>query len=201
MSSSALEQLCALVAEVSLSKATQLTAQFEQLLAQSRHVPVDATTHGTILVAFACANWSFANGVWSNLGNRQLRRDMMAESKKALILALAHTLGASKDPRDLAVLAVQLDFDTFQPFVESYLDSIKTLAANGVEPDARVVFQFTLEWIQKKISVSESEMNRIVPPFVAGAGDFNEVETVAAQVNRAAEMRKDKSFWSRLFGT
>lgn len=177
-----------------------LAAQFEQLLAQFRQVPVDATTHETILVAIACANWSFANGVWSNLGNRNLRRDLMAGSKKTIVLGLAHTLGASKNPSDLAALAVRLDFDLFQPFVKDYIDGIKTLEGNGIEPDATVAFQFTLEWIQKKLNISESEMNRIVPLFIAGAGDFNEVETIAAQVNQAAEIRNVKNFWSRLFG-
>lgn len=196
MSTSALKQLCELVANVSLSKATKLTAQFEQLLTRSRNVPIDAQTHEIIFIAFACANWNFANGVWSNLGNAQLRRDLMAQSKNAIIVGLAHSLGPSKDPRDLAALAVRLDFDIFQPFFKGYLDGLKALDAFGVEPDVRVALQFTLEWLQDKLAISESEMNRIVPLFVEGAGDFNEVESVAAQVNRAAEMRKKKGFWS-----
>lgn len=200
MSSSALEQLCELVAKVSLSNATKLTAEFERLLVQSRTVPIDPQTHETILIAFACANWNFANGVWSNLGNTQLRRDLMAGSKNATIIGLTHTLGPSKDPRNLAALAVRIDFDIFQPFVKGYLDSLKAMDTIGVEPDARVALQFTLEWLQEKLAISEPEMNRILPPFIAAAGDFNEVETVAAQVNRAAELRKEKGFWSRLFG-
>lgn len=200
MSSPALEQLCELVAKVSLSKATKLTSEFEQLLAQSRTVSIDVQTHETILIAFVCANWNFANGVWSNLGNTQLRRDLMAGSKNATILALAHTLSPSKNPKDLAALAVRLDFDIFQPFVKGYVNNLKALDAIGVEPDARVAMQFALEGLQKQLAISEREMNRIVPSFIAAAGDFNEVETVAAQVNRAAELRRGKGFWSRLFG-
>lgn len=200
MTRPALEQLCELIAGVSLLNAKKLASQFEQLLAERRNIPLDAQTHGTILMSFAYANWNFANGVWSNLSNAQLRRDLMARSKNAIILGLADILDPSHDPKDRAALAVRLDFDAFQPFLKGYLARLKELETTGVEPDARATLMFTLEWLQKKLGISESELEGIVPPFLAGAGDFSEVESVAAQVNRAAEMQKERGFWSRLFG-
>lgn len=124
----------------------------------------------------------------------------MTRSKDSLVLALAETLSPGKGPRDKAALAVHIDIDLFQPFVREYLAKAKTLDGSLDGPDASFALQFALGWIQKQSKIQESAMSEIIHSFIREAGNFNEVEEIASQVNRAAQLKKSKGLWSRLFG-
>lgn len=198
MANQALDDICGLITRESISKAAQLAKRLEDLLARFPDALHGSAAHEAIFVAFACTNWNFANGVWSNLENQNLRRDLMGRSKDLLVLALAEALSPAGNNRDKAALAVHIEFDLFQPFVKDYLAKAAILVGEG--PDARFALQFALGWIQKQTKVRESAMTEVIKSFLAEADDFNEIEELASQVNRAAEARKSKSLWSRLFG-
>lgn len=197
MADEALEEICGLVASVSVAKSLELSGRLEKLLAEYSDALHGSVDHKAILVTFACTNWNFANGVWSNLENVQLRRDLMAKSKNSLILALVATLAPSGDARDKAALAVHIDFDLFQPFLREYLKEAKTVEGG---PDAIFALQFALGWIQKLNKIQDYAMSEILRRFLTEVGDFTEVEGIASQVNCAADLRKAKSLWSRFFG-
>jgi hypothetical protein len=185
---SPLSEFCALVTEAGFTKSIALTSLFERLLAHDG-VAIDRESHEAVFLTFAFMNWQFANGVWSNLENVRLRRDLMSESKNAMVLKAASNLCSGRDAGDIAALAVRVDFDEFQPFVRTLMDSLGKLDDSGITPDANAVLFFGLEWIQAKLGIPDPIMDRIVPSFLDEVGDFAEVETIAAHANRAAGAR------------
>jgi hypothetical protein len=187
--SSPLRELCTLIADVGLANASKLALQFNQLLANASEASLDEDAHQVILLSFAFVNWAFANGVWSDLENVKLRRDLMTESRNVMILELARRQSPSREAPDVAFLAMQIDFDEFQPFATAYLERMKLLDESGMTMDANGALFFALEWIQQRLRIADRIMDNIVPAFLAEVGDFAEVETIAAQVNRAAITR------------
>ena len=199
MSPSPLDELCDLVAELVVGQAAKVARQLEQLL--NPLVSLDAESRNTILLGFIFTGWTFANGVWSNLKNTNLRRDLMSTSKTAVVLKTATRLSLSQDPRDIAFFAANNIEPQFRAYFRDYLEQLKK---SGMSADSNSASLFGLEWIQSNLNVEDSVMNRIVPLFVARAEVqvFAEsVQSVAAQTNRAASERKRRGFLARFFGS
>lgn len=194
-----LHELCQLVAGLAVAKAEEVANVFQRQLREEAEVQLTDDQLRTVVTGFAFTNWAFANGVWSNLTNTRLRRDLLGTSKNALILATARALCKSDEPSDIAHLATNLDFDPFQPFAQACIERGKELNRSGRPFDANAVLLFGLEWIQTHLGISDAVMGVIVPGFMAEVGDFaEEVERVASQVNRAAGARRKRGLLARL---
>lgn len=186
----AMKQLSDLVADLCLCEAEKLTRNFEALLSEERGKPIAQSEHKTILTGFALFAWELAIGIWSNLKNTNLRRDLLAESKHSLALALARKLsGPDADVRDVATLAVRLSFDEIPPF---HIGFVKQLRDGEVSPDANGAFIYSLEWIQKRVRIPDWQMNIIVPGIETDDVELRRIEETAHQVNAAALQRKRK---------
>jgi hypothetical protein len=133
----ALDELCALVADVGVQKAHELTVAFDRLLSEKAGLKLDKSQFQAVFFGFAFVNWSLANGVWSNLGNARLRRDLMSASRTKFISKAVQSIEACDDVHRMAYRASEVDLDDFPAFAEGWLDRMKQIDATGQVPDAR----------------------------------------------------------------
>ena len=198
MNSSLLE-LCNLIADQGAKYAHQHKELFLKVVKETADKPVSEKQIDAIFKIFSFLNWAYANGVWSNLSNTTLRRDLMVQSMKSIVLRTAYELAEDKSNEGVAFLAAQLDQE-FRDFALAYNKRIKELAREGIEPDANSATLCGLEWIQENLDLNDEHMNVIAPQFNNRAGDVARIEEIAKQANRAAGQRK-KGFFSKLFGS
>ena len=175
--SSSLTRLCELVSDVAMTNATKVRERLVQLV-QDESSDVDP---GAVLTLLAFMNWTFAQGVWSNISNSCLRRDLQGQLKHVLILRLARALTESSSTPDIAARAVALTVE-FNAYVRQYISRMQTIG----DSDSRTATLFAFEKIQAKCGVSDEVMNRVVPKLVSDEGLSAEVESVAQEVNKAA---------------
>ena len=97
-----LKQVCDLMSDVAITNAAALRQKLTDL---ARRESVDLDPED-ILKTFAFMNWTFAAGVWSDLQNIQLRRDLKDGLKDSLVLKLAQELCVSGGAVQEAVAAV-----------------------------------------------------------------------------------------------
>jgi len=179
------------VSDIAVSNAATLRQIFSGLL--SKH-SINADPE-YILQTFAFMNWTFAQGVWSNLQNTQLRRDLQIELKDSLITKLAVQMSGSDRVEDIAAKALFLTED-FNAYLVRYNQRIQE-AGYADSGTARL---FALEQIQNVCQIADAVMNDIVPDLWSDEKSNPEVESVAMQVNNVAAEMKPKGFLRRLFG-
>lgn len=197
MNASLLE-LCNLIADEGANYAYQHKKLFLDVVREKTDKAIAGKQVDTIFKIFSFLNWAYANGVWSNLSNTTLRRDLMGQSMKSIVLRTAVELAAGESNEGVAFVASELDQE-FRGFALAYNERIKELSTEGIEPDANTATLCGLEWIQDHLDLSDDQMNVIVPQFNNRAGDVARIEYIARQVNRAASQRK-RGFLSGLFG-
>lgn len=197
MNSSLLE-LCNLIADQGAKYAHQHKGVFLEVVKEMTGRTISETQVYTIFKIFSFLNWAYVNGVLSNLSNTTLRRDLMEQSMKSIVLRTAYELAEDKSNEGVAFSAAELDQE-FREFALAYNKRIKKLSREGLEPDANSATLCGLEWIQELLDLSDEDMNYIVPRFNSLAGDVARIEEIAKQVNQAASQRR-KGFFSRLFG-
>lgn len=198
MNSSLLE-LCNLIANQGAQYAHQHKEIFLKIVKETTDKSISKRQSDTIFKIFSFLNWAYANGVWSNLNNAALRRDLMGQSMKSIIHRTAYELAEDKSNERVAFLAAQLDQE-FRAFVLAYNTMINELSGEGLEPDANTVTLCGLEWIQENLDLNDAHMNVIVPQFNHRSGDVARIEEIAQQINRADDQR-NKGFFSKLFGS
>ena len=191
MPSASLTQLCDLVSDVAITNARTLRQKFSDL-AEPHSVNLNADF---LLKAFAFMNWTFAQGVWSNLQNTRLRRDLQIELKDFHVLKLAAELSETDSAKDIAARAVFLTED-FNAYVMGYTSNMQIMGY----ADSRTARLFALERIQEEFGVDDYTMKNIVPLLWSDEKMNSEVESVAMQVNKAIQQMKSKGFFRRLFG-
>lgn len=81
MNSSLLE-LCSLIADEGAKYAYQHKELLLNTVKDATDKAVAEQQVDTIFKIFSFLNWAYANGVWSNLSNTALRRDLMEQSMK-----------------------------------------------------------------------------------------------------------------------
>ena len=202
--SSPLQEFCNLVADVGIEKATTISAQLEgflSILSKEAQINLDGQARQTIFLGVAFMSVTFANGVWSNLNSTNLRRDLLDTSIQTFTLKAATKISSSQEHRDVAFWAVSID-EQLRSYCKDYIERMKQVEKSGKAVDTNEAALFGLEWIQGKLNIPDSVMNRLVPVAV-GVGAFedlaSEVQSVAAQVNRAVNERKKRGFLSKLF--
>lgn len=193
MPSPALKQLCDLVSDIAVSNATTLRQSFFSLLSQHSLKPDPEY----VLKTFAFMNWTFAQGVWSNLQDTQLRRDLQVELKDSLITKLAGQLSGSDNVEDIAAKAVFLTED-FNAYLMAYNQRMQE--AGYSDSDSGNARLFALEQIQEKCQIGDAVMNDIVPSLWSNEKSNSEVESVAMQVNNVAAEMNPRGFFRRLLG-
>lgn len=171
---------------------------FLQIVKETADKTVSDKKIDAVFKIFSFLNWTYANGVWSNLSNTTLRRDLMQQSMKSIVLRTAYELTEDKSNKEVAFLASELDQE-FRELVLAYNERIKELSRQGFEPDANATMLCCLEWIQEDLDLNDDVMNVIVPQFEDRVGNVTRIEEVAMQVHRAASQRK-RGFFSKLFG-
>lgn len=191
MPPASLQQFCDLVSDVAVTNAKALC---EKLAALTACHSVDVQPD-FILKTFAFMNWTFAQGVWSEVQNTRLRRDLQIELKNSLILKLAGRLSESNCVDDMAAKAVFLT-EEFNSYVRRYTTKMQSMGY----ADSGTARFFALERIQEKYGIDDYVMNDIVPILWSDEKTNSEVERVAMQVNKAAQEMKPKGFLRRLFG-
>jgi hypothetical protein len=198
MSSSLLE-LCNLIADTGAVYAYQHRNLFLEVIKENANRPVSEEQCNAIFKIFSFLNWAYANGIWSNLSDATLRRDLMRQSMQSIVLRTAYELAEDKSNDSVAFLAVRLDQE-FKDLVTAYNKRLKELSRDGFESDANTATLLGLELIQENLGLNDEHMNVIVPCFNRRAGDIARIEEIATQVNRADSQRK-KGFFSKLFGS
>lgn len=188
MNSSLLE-FCNLIANEGVKYALQHKKIFLEIVNKTTNTIMSDKQTVTIFTIFSFLNWAYANGVWSNLSNTDLRRDLMEQSLKSIVLKTAHELAQDKSTYGVAFFAVGLE-QVFRKFVQTYTERIKEFEKEGIEPDANTATLCGLEWIQGYLGLSDFDMNIIVPKFNNRIGDVARIEGIAWQVNRATVQRK-----------
>lgn len=192
MNSSLLE-LCNLIADQGAQYAQQHKELFLELVKNITGRTISEKKVDTILKVFSFLNWAYANGVWSSLSNTTLRRDLMGQSMKSIVLRTAFELAEDKSNQGVAFLASELDQE-FRQFALLYNERIKEFARNGLEPDANTATLCGLEWIQEHLDLNDDQMNVIVPHFNNRVEAVVRIEEIAKQINLAASQRKRDSF-------
>ena len=196
---SSLLDLCNLIAEEGAKYAHQYKELFLNVVNETTGKAIPEKEVDTLYKIFSFLNWAYANGVWSNLSNTNLRRDLMGQSMQSIVLRTSYELSEDKSNEGIAFLASELDQE-FKKYVQAYNTRIKELYNEGFEPDENTAMLCCLDWIQNQIDIDDSKMNIIVPQFNNRAGNIPRIEEIAKQVNLAASQRK-KGFLSRLFGS
>jgi hypothetical protein len=196
---SSLLELCSLIADEGAKYAYQHKELLLNTVKDATDKAVAEQQVDTIFKIFSFLNWAYANGVWSNLSNTALRRDLMEQSMKSIVLRTAYELAKDKSNEGVAFLASELDQE-FKELALAYNERIKELAREGFEPDANTATLYGLEWIQYHLDLNDDHMDVIVPQFINRADDVEKIEDLAKQVNLAASQRK-KGFFSRLLGS
>jgi hypothetical protein len=193
---SSLVGFCSLIAEEGAKNAHKHTQLFVEVVqeATDRDIPRDGVKG--IFKVFAFLNWAYSNGVWSNLSDTTLRRDLMSQSLMRTVLRTAQELAVDESSERLAFLAANLDQE-FRRYAVMYKQRINELTREGFNANAATLCG--LEWIQDVLVLDDEEMNVIVPLFNARTGDIAAIEALAKQVGRAGGDRK-KGFFSRLLG-
>lgn len=193
-----LQEFGDLIAGKGLQTAIKLKDELSISIRDNHNVHPD--NERDIIMTFAFMNLFVASGVWSNIDNKKLRRDLMEITKKALIIRLAQFFGKGSDNKTVAFESMNIDFDLFRPYAAFHLKRLNELNKSGVTPDAKSALLIALEWLQSKMNWTNSIMNKVIPLFTQKTELLNDFETLASQLNKAAEARKKKSFLSRLFG-
>ena len=191
MPSAALEQLCDLVSDVAIKNAIGLQQRLTKLTQPHGIQPDPEYT----LKIFAFMNWTFAQGVWSNLQNAQLRQDLQIGVRGALILRLAQQISEDTSAEGAAAKAVFLTED-FNSYLRAYTQQMQAMGS----ADAGTARLFALEQIQADQRIPDHVMNVVVPELWSDDDASSEVEAVAMQVNDMAGAMKPKGFFRRLFG-
>ena len=191
MPPASLKQLCDLVSDVAITSATALRQKLTDLVTP---YAIDLDPEH-ILKTFAFMNWTFAQGVWSNLQNTQLRHDLQVELKEFCIIKLAQQLCGSAGVDEVAAKAVFLT-ENFNSYVMGYTNNMQTLGY----ADAGTARIFALERIQEEYGIDDDVMSDIVRFLWSDEEANSEVESVAMQVNKTVADMKPKGFFRRLFG-
>jgi len=198
MNSSLLE-LCNLIADEGAKYAYQHKELFLEVVKDTTGKAIPEEKVDTVYKIFSFLNWAYANGVWSNLSNATLRRNLMVQSMQSIVLKTSYELSEDKSNEGVAFFASELDQE-FKDYVHAYNTRIKESYNEGFEPDENTAMLCCLEWIQDHIDIDDRKMNVIVPQFNNRTGNIPRIEEIAKQVNLAASQRK-KGFFSRLFGS
>jgi hypothetical protein len=196
---SSLLELCELIAEEGAKYSKKNKELFLNILKEKVDIKISKESSDKIYKIFSFLNWAYVNGIWSTLKNTALRRDLMRQSMNSIVLRTARDLSDDQTTEGIAFLASELDFE-FKDLVFIYMDRIKELEKEEIEPDANTATLWGLEWIQRNFDLNDDDMNIIVPKFIESVGDIAKIEEIAYQVNRAVNSRK-KGFFSKLFGS
>jgi hypothetical protein len=196
---SALNQLCCLIADRGAECAHKHTQFFLEIARAKRGKTITNEQVEKTFKVFSFLTWAYANGVWSNLDNTELRRDLVNESLRSIALKTSYELSKDKSNEGVAFLATELDQE-FRVLAQTYTQRMNQLAQQGVEPDANSATLIIYEWIQAMLDLKDEDMNSIVPQLNNLIGQVVEIENIAIQVTNAALNRKSGIF-SRLFGS
>jgi hypothetical protein len=196
---SSLLELFELIAEEGAKYSKKNKELFLNILKEKVDIKISKESSDKIYKIFSFLNWAYVNGIWSTLKNTALRRDLMRQSMNSIVLRTARDLSDDQTTEGIAFLASELDFE-FKDLVFIYMDRIKELEKEEIEPDANTATLWGLEWIQRNFDLNDDDMNIIVPKFIESVGDIAKIEEIAYQVNRAVNSRK-KGFFSKLFGS
>jgi len=182
MMNSSLQDLCNLIANQGAEYAHRHKQLFLEIAKETTDKFITEEQVDIVFKTFSFLNWAYANGIWSNLNNTTLRRDLMAQSLKSIVLKTSYELSVDKSNEGVAFFATVLDQE-FRELVLAYNERIKQLAGEGMDPDANTATLIGLEWIQENLDLSDEDMNMIVPRFNNRAGDIAKIEELASQVN------------------
>ena len=163
-------ELCNLIADEGAKYAHQHKKLFLDVVKEKTSKVITGEQVDAIFKIFSFLNWAYANGVWSNLSNTTLQRDLMGQSMKCIVLRTAIELAADKSSEGVAFIASELDQE-FRGFALAYNERIKELSTKGIDPDANTATICGLEWIQDHLGLCDDHMNVIVPQFSNRAGD------------------------------
>lgn len=186
---SSLQDLCNLIAKQGVEYAHKHKELFLEIVKETTLKIFQKNIVDTVFKIFSFLNWAYANGIWSNLNNTALRRDLMGQSMKSIVLRTSHELSKDKSNEGVAFLATELDQE-FRELSIAHNERIKELAKDGVEPDANTATLFGLERLQEYLDLKDKDMNIIVPLFNNRVGNIAKIEELANQVNCAANQRK-----------
>ena len=186
MVSRSLSQICSLVSDVAIQDAKNLMLEFSKF-ATPYSCKVDIEF---LFKIFAFMNCTLAVGIWSNLSNINLRRDLLAELKLFFPTKLALELSKMESTKTL-FLHEELNI---------YLDDYITYAQRIECADSRTARLYAFERIQNELEIDDDIMNKIVPALYSDPKGISEVESVAMQVNKIAQKQKPKGIFRRLFG-
>jgi len=181
-------QLCELVADVAMTDAKRHRDKLMDL-GRAHSIPFSAEH---ILKILMFMNWTFAQGVWSNLRNKELRVDLQVELKGFIIIKLAQALCGSEGP-DKFIASTVLLTDEFNSYVLNYTIAMKKRG----HADAGTARLFALERIQKDYAIDDMLMNLIVPLLFPHDNSNSEVESVSLQVNKIAETMQPRGLLRR----
>lgn len=106
---SSLQDLCNLIAKQGVEYAHKHKELFLEIVKETTLKIFQKNIVDTVFKIFSFLNWAYANGIWSNLNNTALRRDLMGQSMKSIVLRTSHELSKDKSNEGVAFLATELD--------------------------------------------------------------------------------------------
>lgn len=186
-----MKDLCDFMSDVAVTNATSLCQRFEELV--GRHsIQLNSER---VLKIFAFMNFTFVQGVWSNLQDTQLRRDLQVELRSSVAIRLARQLSGEACAEDIAAKAVFLT-DDLTSYTLQYTARLKVVGY----ADSGTARLFALERIQEACALNDDILDDVVPSFLSDRDLNSVVESAAMQLNKAFAETKPKGFVRRLFG-
>lgn len=192
-----LHQYCNLIADQCVTESQSLHNHLKNSLKNHGH-NLKTTDEKEIALTLAFLNLFVAQGTWSNLKNSTLRRDLLNETKDAMIFKLASIFKNGQSNEKIAAETVKIDFDKFRPYAKFHAAQLKGFNKESV--DANSNLYISLMWLQEKLNLSDSLMENIVLSFIEKTNrSFDKIEGTALTISNSENKKKNKGFWGRIF--
>lgn len=179
---SKLEKFCNMIADYGIKKSKSLILLFKDIVKEQFGFEIDESEKKIMLKIFSFLNLIFAQGIWSNITDSQLRHDLNLKSNQSFILKTFYEICDNKEEEIIAKQCADLMFE-FYNFNNGYINNLKEASYfPSFELDANFTMAYGLALIQEKMGIPDDDMNKIVPSFLKRAGDFADIEKLAEKL-------------------
>lgn len=160
-----LKELPLKVINESKSNAKLYTKLFIEIAKKNTNKDIKSNHIAIIYKHFSYLMWFYANGIWSNIEDVELRRNLHNESSKLTINEISRVLLKTMPKSSNEQIKSDVGIE-FQEYKRRFIKDLETKIIEGYEPDANSALFIILEWLKEEMQLSGLDMLEIVPLFI-----------------------------------
>jgi hypothetical protein len=176
-----IKELSLQIARAGIPFAKSYASLFIDIAKTNAGINVNQKMMDIALKHFAFLMWFYANGIWSNLRSKDLRKSLMDKSAKHIVHDVAYAISskklASQDIGLVAEVASELERNKIR-----FVKDLSQKVMEGYDADSNSALFIVLEWLQYELKLSDLEMMHIVPSFSKDSrviDSMGEIEKIA----------------------